>query len=104
MLAAGAQAALVTTFSTLARTGDRVLIVGDSVTYQSRAPLKEEFLQHLPTLMIVDGLGSSEAGGQLSHVSAGSGATTGTFPISPGNHVLSDDLTRELQAGDPPAA
>ena len=33
----------------------------------------------LPTLMIVDGLGSSEAGGQLSHVSVGSGATTGTF-------------------------
>ncbi|MFZ4719165.1 MAG: acyl-CoA synthetase [Ilumatobacteraceae bacterium] len=64
------------------------------------ANLKEEFLQHLPTLMIVDGLGSSEAGGQLSHVSAGSGATTGTFPISPGNHVLSDDLTRELEAGD----
>ncbi len=65
------------------------------------ANLKEEFLQHLPTLMIVDGLGSSEAGGQLSHVSAGSGATTGTFPISPGNHVLSDDLTRVLEAGDP---
>lgn len=65
------------------------------------ANLKEEFLRHLPTLMIVDGLGSSEAGGQLSHVSAGSGATTGTFPISPGNHVLSDDLTRELAAGDP---
>jgi fatty-acyl-CoA synthase len=64
------------------------------------ANLKEEFLHHLPTLMIVDGLGSSEAGGQLSHVSAGSGATTGTFPISPGNHVLSDDLTRELEAGD----
>ena len=65
------------------------------------APLKEQFLQQLPTVMIVDGLGSSEAGGQLSHVSAGAGATTGTFPISPGNHVLSDDLTRELAAGDP---
>jgi fatty-acyl-CoA synthase len=65
------------------------------------AGLKEEFLRHLPTVMIVDGLGSSEAGGQLSHVSAGGGATTGTFPISPGNHVLSDDLTRELDAGDP---
>jgi fatty-acyl-CoA synthase len=65
------------------------------------APLKQEFMQHLPTVMIVDGLGSSEAGGQLSHVSAGGGATTGTFPISPGNHVLSDDLTRELPAGDP---
>jgi fatty-acyl-CoA synthase len=65
------------------------------------AGLKDEFLHHLPTLMIVDGLGSSEAGGQLSQVSAGGGATTGTFPISPGNHVLSDDLTRELEAGDP---
>ena len=50
--------------------------------------------------MIVDGLGSSEAGGQLSHVSAGSGATTGTFPITPGNHVLSADLDRELPPGD----
>ncbi|MEO5900706.1 MAG: acyl-CoA synthetase [Ilumatobacteraceae bacterium] len=65
------------------------------------AHLKEELLQHLPTLMIVDGLGSSEAGGQLSHVSVGSGATTGTFQISPGNHVLSADLDRELAPGDP---
>jgi fatty-acyl-CoA synthase len=65
------------------------------------APLKDEFIARLPTLMIVDGLGSSEAGGQLSHVSAGSGATTGTFPIAPGNHVLSADLDRELPAGDP---
>ncbi|MCU1504920.1 MAG: fatty-acid--CoA ligase, partial [Ilumatobacteraceae bacterium] len=64
------------------------------------AHLKEQFLKHLPTLMIVDGLGSSEAGGQLSHVSVGSGATTGTFQISPGNHVLSADLDRELQPGD----
>ena len=65
------------------------------------AHLKDEFLAHLPTLMIVDGLGSSEAGGQLSHVSVGGGASTGTFPISPGNHVLSADLDRELEAGDP---
>ena len=65
------------------------------------ANLKDEFLAHLPTLMIVDGLGSSEAGGQLSQVSAGGGATTGTFPGSPGNHVLSADLDRELQPGDP---
>ncbi len=65
------------------------------------APLKDEFLALLPTVLIVDGLGSSEAGGQLSHISAGSGATTGTFPLSPNNHVLSEDLTRELPAGDP---
>jgi fatty-acyl-CoA synthase len=65
------------------------------------ANLKDEFLAHLPTLMIVDGLGSSEAGGQLSQVSAGGGATTGTFPISPGNHVLAEALDRELPPGDP---
>jgi 3-oxocholest-4-en-26-oate---CoA ligase len=64
------------------------------------ANLKAEFLRHLPTVMIVDGLGSSEAGGQLSHVSAGAHATTGTFPISQGNHVLSANLDRELAAGD----
>ncbi len=64
------------------------------------AGLKEEFLNHLPSLIIVDGLGSSEAGGQLAHVSAGTSATTGTFTISPGNHVLSADLDRELQLGD----
>ena len=64
------------------------------------ANLKEEFIRHLPTTMIVDGLGSSEAGGQMSQVSAGAHATTGTFPISAGNHVLSADLDRELEPGD----
>jgi acyl-CoA synthetase (AMP-forming)/AMP-acid ligase II len=65
------------------------------------ANLKDDFLRHLPTVMIVDGLGSSEAGGQVAHVSTGGGATTGTFACTPGNHVLSADLDRELQPGDP---
>jgi 3-oxocholest-4-en-26-oate---CoA ligase len=63
------------------------------------ANMKEEFLRLLPTVMIVDGLGSSEAGGQLSHVSVGRGATTGTFPLLPGNHVLSAELDRVLEPG-----
>jgi 3-oxocholest-4-en-26-oate---CoA ligase len=62
---------------------------------------KREFLRHIPALMVVDGLGSSEAGGQMSQVSAGGQASTGTFPLAPGNHVLSSDLTRVLGAGDP---
>ena len=45
--------------------------------------LKQELLGHLPTVMIVDGLGSSEAGGQLSHVSTGSDASTGSFAGPP---------------------
>ena len=62
--------------------------------------LKRELLAHLPTLMIVDGLGSSEAGGQLSHVSTGADAATGLFPARDGNHVLSADLDRVLAPGD----
>jgi 3-oxocholest-4-en-26-oate---CoA ligase len=65
------------------------------------ANLKDEILAHLPTLMIVDGLGSSEAGGQISHVSTSGGASTGTFDLTPGNHVLSADLDRVLAPGDP---
>jgi acyl-CoA synthetase (AMP-forming)/AMP-acid ligase II len=60
------------------------------------APLKNQFLQLLPTVMIVDGLGSSEAGGQVSHVSAGGTASTGTFELTPGNVLLSADLDRVL--------
>ena len=63
------------------------------------AHLKEEFLQHMPHVMMVDGLGSSEAGGQLSQLATSGSATTGTFPWAPQNHILSEDLTRELQAG-----
>jgi fatty-acyl-CoA synthase len=49
--------------------------------------------------MIIDGLGSSEAGGQLTHMSAVGGASTGTFPLSPNNHVLSEDLSEVLEPG-----
>ncbi|MEO1058217.1 MAG: AMP-binding protein, partial [Actinomycetota bacterium] len=63
-------------------------------------PLKREFLEHLPTALIVDGLGSSEAGGQVSHVSTAGSASTGTFEISEGNVVLSADFDRVLQTGD----
>ena len=56
------------------------------------APLKREFLAHMPAVMVVDGLGSSEAGGQVSHVSTAEGASTGTFDLTPGNVVLTEDL------------
>lgn len=65
------------------------------------AGLKNEFLAHLPSMIVVDGLGSSEAGGQLAQVSAGGAASTGTFPLGDANHVLSEDLTRVLSPGDP---
>jgi fatty-acyl-CoA synthase len=65
------------------------------------APLKDEFLAHLPTLLVADGLGSSEAGGQVTQVSTGTGATTGTFVMTAGNAVLSAALDRRLEPGDP---
>jgi 3-oxocholest-4-en-26-oate---CoA ligase len=61
---------------------------------------KRALLQHLPTVMIVDGLGSSEAGGQLAHVSTARRAAAGRFPARPGNHVLSSTLEHELAPGD----
>jgi len=63
------------------------------------APLKAEFLTHLPTVMVIDGLGSSEAGGQISHVSAGGTASSGTFELTPGNAVLSAELDAVLDPG-----
>ncbi|MET0326061.1 MAG: acyl-CoA synthetase [Ilumatobacteraceae bacterium] len=61
---------------------------------------KRDLLAHMPTVMIVDGLGSSEAGGQLSHVSTGSDAATGSFPARPDSHILAADLDRVLAPGD----
>jgi 3-oxocholest-4-en-26-oate---CoA ligase len=66
------------------------------------AGLKERFMQVLPHALILDGVGSSEAGGQMSQVStkaAGKEATTGTFICAPGNHVLDEALTQTLEPG-----
>ncbi|HYD10299.1 MAG TPA: AMP-binding protein, partial [Acidimicrobiales bacterium] len=64
------------------------------------ASLKAEFLEHIPQLMLIDGVGSSEAGGQLSHVSTkDSGASTGTFTAAAGSVVLDEDLTTVLPPG-----
>jgi 3-oxocholest-4-en-26-oate---CoA ligase len=63
-------------------------------------PLKHALLAHLPALMIVDGLGASESGGQLTQVSTGGCTPSGTFPLAPDNVVLSEDRTRVLEEGD----
>jgi 3-oxocholest-4-en-26-oate---CoA ligase len=64
-------------------------------------PLKQALLTHMPALMIVDGLGSSEAGGQLTHISTAGCASTGTFPLATHSVVLSADRSRVLEPGDP---
>jgi 3-oxocholest-4-en-26-oate---CoA ligase len=63
--------------------------------------LKKALLQQLPQLMIIDGMGSSEVGGQLQQVSTDGTVTTGAFPLQDSAAVLSADLTRVLSPGDP---
>ena len=62
--------------------------------------LKDRFLAQLPTVMVMDAVGSSETGSQMSHVSAaGQPASTGTFTPGPGAAVVSEDLTHRLEPG-----
>jgi len=62
--------------------------------------LKDRFLAQLPTVMVMDAVGASETGSQMSHISAaGQAASTGTFTPGPGAAIVSDDLSRRLDAG-----
>ncbi|MGA1344541.1 MAG: AMP-binding protein [Ilumatobacteraceae bacterium] len=66
------------------------------------AATKERLLERLPTVMIVDGFGASESGGQMSIVSTAGSATSGVFrPRSAATVVLAPDRTRVLSPGDP---
>jgi fatty-acyl-CoA synthase len=50
--------------------------------------------------MVMDAVGASETGSQMSHLSAaGKAASTGTFNPGPGAAIVSDDLTTALEAG-----
>jgi fatty-acyl-CoA synthase len=65
------------------------------------APLKEQFLELIPHMGILDGLGASETGQQASQISgAGGRASTGTFSPGPGMCILDEALERVLEAGD----
>ncbi|MFL6206937.1 MAG: acyl-CoA synthetase [Acidimicrobiales bacterium] len=62
--------------------------------------LKDRFLAQLPSVMVMDAVGASETGSQMSHMSAaGQAASTGTFTPGPGAAIVSDDLTTVLDAG-----
>ncbi len=64
------------------------------------AGLKNELLELLPDIRILDALGSSESGAQASHFSTKGDVQTGHFNMVDGNIVLSEDLSRRLEAGD----
>jgi fatty-acyl-CoA synthase len=62
--------------------------------------LKERFLAVLPHAMIIDGLGSSEGGGQATQVvTAGGPVSTGTFTPGVGSCVVAEDLSAVLAPG-----
>jgi acyl-CoA synthetase (AMP-forming)/AMP-acid ligase II len=62
--------------------------------------IKDRFLTQLPTVMVMDAVGASETGSQMSHMSAaGQAASTGTFTPGPGAAIVSADLTTALDAG-----
>jgi fatty-acyl-CoA synthase len=64
------------------------------------AALKQVFLDHIPHLTVVDGLGSSETGGQGQHISnKATGASTGRFMPGPDNVIVDADMTRVLEPG-----
>ncbi|MEB2344187.1 MAG: acyl-CoA synthetase [Deltaproteobacteria bacterium] len=64
------------------------------------AALKDEFLARLPSLRILDALGSSESGAQAAQFSeGGKKASTGDFALSSGNVVLKDDLSGLVEQG-----
>ncbi|MBX3024134.1 acyl-CoA synthetase [bacterium] len=62
--------------------------------------LKDAFLERIPHLMIIDGFGASETGGQGQQVSLGGGkASTGTFRMNEDTVVLRHDLSGVLEPG-----
>ncbi len=65
------------------------------------AGLKQEFLDLIPGLRILDALGSSESGTQAAQYSTqGKEVTSGNFKMNPGSVVLSEDLSRVLPIGE----
>lgn len=62
--------------------------------------LKAAFLERIPHLMIIDGFGASETGGQGQQISlAGQRPTTGSFRMNDETLVLRHDLGEPLPAG-----
>jgi fatty-acyl-CoA synthase len=60
---------------------------------------KQRLIDVKPGLIVMDGVGSSETGIQMSHMSAPGAVSTGTFNAGPDTSVASEDLTAILAPG-----
>jgi 3-oxocholest-4-en-26-oate---CoA ligase len=61
--------------------------------------VKERLINALPNAMVVDGVGSSETGSQMSHLSITGAVSTGTFNPGPDTFVAAEDFGSILQSG-----
>ena len=60
---------------------------------------KQRLIDIKPGLIVVDGVGSSETGAQMSHMSAPGAVSTGKFTAGPDTSVASEDLGSILEPG-----
>jgi acyl-CoA synthetase (AMP-forming)/AMP-acid ligase II len=56
-------------------------------------------IEALPNAAVVDGVGSSETGAQMHHLSTSGAVSTGTFNAGPDTSVAAEDLAAILQPG-----
>ncbi|MEH3142652.1 MAG: acyl-CoA synthetase [Mycobacterium kyogaense] len=60
---------------------------------------KQRLIDTKPNLMVVDSVGSSETGAQMTHMSAPGAVSTGTFTAGPDTFVAAEDLSTILSPG-----
>ncbi|MDP7705282.1 MULTISPECIES: acyl-CoA synthetase [unclassified Mycobacterium] len=61
--------------------------------------VKQRLIDALPNAMIVDGVGSSETGAQMHHMSTSGAVSTGTFTAGPDTFVAAEDFSTLLAPG-----
>ncbi|MGE2734481.1 acyl-CoA synthetase [Mycolicibacterium vaccae] len=60
---------------------------------------KQRLIDAKENLMVVDGVGSSETGAQMTHMSAPGAVSTGKFNAGPDTYVATEDLSAMLEPG-----
>lgn len=61
--------------------------------------VKQRLIEALPNAVVIDGVGSSETGAQMHHMSASGAVSTGTFNAGPDAFVAAEDLSSILPPG-----
>ena len=61
--------------------------------------IKERLISALPNALVIDGVGSSETGAQMHHMSTSGAVSTGRFNAGPDTFVAAEDLSSILSPG-----